>query len=182
MRGHCLLVPGDTGVVLHPQRGEAPCWLLLPAPPLPISLHCCSLESLQPGPGELLHLPGSVPSYIPCLPELICLPQPLPCSSRIFFCPSPPFPRPLTPSTPHLSTHSSVPQKDLTWTVCSPSSPSSSDFPQDPPDPAPVWVKEQPGRGSHFACTSSPPTHPGTLLANLPPPLHCQSQQRPFGC
>ena len=38
-------------------------------------------------------------------------------------------------------------------------------------------MKEQTGRGSHFACTSSPPTHPGTLPANLPPALHCQSDR-----
>lgn len=58
-------------------------------PPLPVSLRCCSLELLQTGPGELLHLPGSVPSYLPRLPDLICPPHPLLCSSRTFFCPSP---------------------------------------------------------------------------------------------
>lgn len=35
MRGHCLLVPGDSGVILHPQGGEALNFL-------PISICCCS--------------------------------------------------------------------------------------------------------------------------------------------
>lgn len=89
VRGHCLLVPGDTRVVLHPQRGEVPRWLLLPPPAPPISLCFCSLESWQTGPGELVHLPWSLPSYPPCLPELICPPRPSPLSFRAF-SPSPP--------------------------------------------------------------------------------------------
>lgn len=73
-RGHCLLVSGDTGVVLHPQRGEVPCWFLLPPPSppcpsprrsvllLPLS-HCrVGLGSLRAslGPYHLLSL---------CLPK-----------------------------------------------------------------------------------------------------------------
>lgn len=73
VRGHCLLVPGDTGVVLHPQRGEAPRWLLLP-PTLP---HHCRL-----GLGNFA-VSLVQPHYTPCLPELICPPV----------CPLPLFPK-----------------------------------------------------------------------------------------
>lgn len=80
MRGHCLLVPGDTGVILHPQRGEALEFL-----PTPINIAVALWSHFGLSVGEPLEFSLSVPPYTLPLPGLTCPPYPVRFSSRAFF-------------------------------------------------------------------------------------------------
>lgn len=94
-----------------------------PCPSPRISL-CCSLESLQSGPGELACFPWSLPSFIPCLPKSSAHPILSPVLPEPFFCPSSPLALDwrLTPSTAYQTLPAPLPWENLTQlpSVCLP--------------------------------------------------------------
>ena len=152
--------------MLVPARTPSP----TPCPSPPISLRCCSLESLQSGPAELVCFPWSIPSFIPCLPESSAHPilsPVLPEPSSVHH-PLSPFDWRLTPSIAYQTLLFLCHGKNLTRlpSVCLPFPSQTS-----PKAPLPSSSLGEGATGQRlcFACTSSPLTL-ALSTAGLPAP------------